>query len=119
MEIDNDGDKIEKPVAIKCFKITESSTQQKDILREAKIMKSLKHENIVEIYDYCEHPLLIIMEKMSQSLLSYLPSNQPNLSVENLLHFALDIAKVMLFVSFSCKFFFLILSLLYFRECTI
>lgn len=95
MEIDNDGDKIEKPVAIKCFKITESTGQQKDILREAKIMKSLKHENIVEIYDYCEHPLLIIMEKMSQSLLSYLPSNQPNLTVENLLHFALDIAKVM------------------------
>ncbi|KAL7041532.1 hypothetical protein ACKWTF_000809 [Chironomus riparius] len=98
MEIDNEGEKIEKPVAIKCFKITESNAQQKDILREAKIMKSLKHENIVEIYDYCDNPLLIIMEKMSQSLLSYLPSNQPNLVVENLLHFALDIAKGMYYL---------------------
>lgn len=65
MESFNQEETVETSVAIKCFKSFESNSQFKDFLREAKIMKTLQHENIVKIYEFYEDPLLIIMEYMS------------------------------------------------------
>lgn len=85
----------ETPVAIKLFRMIESDAQFRDFQREAKIMKTLEHENIVKIYGFREEPLLIIMEYMNfGSLLTYLSIHRPDLKVENLLHFAANIAKV-------------------------
>ncbi|CRK93974.1 CLUMA_CG007500, isoform A [Clunio marinus] len=89
----------EKPVAIKCFKPIESNDQFKEFQREASMMKTLSHENIVKIYNYREDPLLIIMEYMNcGSLLQYLSINRPDLKVENLLNFAANIAKGMIYL---------------------
>lgn len=85
----------ETPVAIKLFRQIESDSQFKDFQREAKIMKTLEHENIVKIYGFREDPLLIIMEYINYgSLLTYLSIHRPDLKVENLLDFASNIAKV-------------------------
>jgi serine/threonine protein kinase len=74
----------------------ESDVQYRDFLREAQIMRQLEHENIVKIYEFREDtPMLIIMEYVSQgSLQTYVSSNRPNLRVEDLLHFASNIANV-------------------------
>lgn len=86
----------ETPVAIKHFPQIESDALFRDFQREAKIMKTLEHDNIVKIYGFREDPLLIIMEFMNYgSLLTYLSINRPDLRVENLLNFAANIAKVM------------------------
>jgi Protein tyrosine and serine/threonine kinase len=85
----------ELPVAIKKFPTIISDSDFKDFQREAKIMKKLEHKNIVKIYEFCEEPLLIIMEYMSYgTILTYLSINRPNLTVENILHFASNIAEV-------------------------
>lgn len=85
----------ETAVAIKLFRTIESNALFRDFQREAKIMKTLEHENIVKIYGFREDPLLIIMEYMNYgSLLTYLSIHRPDLKVENLLHFAANIAKV-------------------------
>lgn len=91
MEYDDE----EMQVAIKLFRVIESNAQFRDFQREAKIMKTLQHENIVKICGFREDPLLIIMEYMNYgSLLTYLSIHRPDLKVENLLDFAADIAKV-------------------------
>lgn len=74
----------------------ESETQFKDFQREAKIMKTLKHENIVKIYGFLDDPkLLIIMEYMQHgSLLAYCAYARPNLTETHLLKFAKNIASV-------------------------
>lgn len=85
----------ERPVAIKLFRQIESDAQFRDFQREAKIMKTLEHENIVKIFGFREDPLLIIMEYINYgSLLTYLSIHRPDLKVENLLDFASNIAKV-------------------------
>lgn len=85
----------EQPVAIKRFRLIDSDAQFKDFQREAKIMKTLKHENIVKILAFRDEPLLIIMEFINHgSLLTYLSIHRPDLKVENLLSFAANIAKV-------------------------
>lgn len=85
----------ETPVAIKLFRSIASISQFKDFQREAKIMKTLNHANIVKIYGFMEDPLLIIMEFMNGgSLLTYLSIHRPDLRVESLLNFAANIAKV-------------------------
>ena len=85
----------ERPVAIKLFRTIESDSQFRDFQREAKIMKTLEHENIVRIYGFREDPLLIIMEYMDYgALLTYLSIHRPNLKVENLLGFAANITEV-------------------------
>lgn len=77
----------------------ESDAQFRDFQREAKIMKTLEHENIVKIYGFREEPLLIIMEYMNYgSLLTYLSIHRPDLKVENLLDFAANIAKVTILI---------------------
>jgi Janus kinase 2 len=102
----------EQPVAIKLFRMIESDAQFKDFQREAKIMRKLEHENIVKIYGFREDPLLIIMEYMNHgSLLTYLSIHRPDLRVENLLHFAADIAKVR--KNFACYFRTIKLNLLF------
>lgn len=90
----------ETPVAIKLFRMIESDAQFRDFQREAKIMKTLEHENIVKIYGFREEPLLIIMEYMKYgSLLTYLSIHRPDLKVENLLDFAANIAKVEILIN--------------------
>lgn len=89
----------ETPVAIKLFRMIESDALFRDFQREAKIMKTLEHENIVKIYGFREEPLLIIMEYMNYgSLLTYLSIHRPDLKVENLLDFAANIAKVKILI---------------------
>lgn len=88
-------DNSETQVALKMFRMIESDTQFRDFQREAKIMKTLRHENIVKIYGFVDDPkLLIIMEFLNGSLLSYLSYHRPNLTVDNLLNFAKNIASV-------------------------
>lgn len=90
----------ETQVAIKLFRMIESDAQFRDFQREAKIMKTLEHENIVKIYGFREEPLLIIMEYMNYgSLLTYLSIHRPDLKVENLLDFAANIAKVEILIN--------------------
>lgn len=84
----------ERQVAIKMFRSIESNAQFKDFQREARIMKTLKHENIVKIFGFHEEPLLIIVELMDCSLQTYVSIHRCDLTVENLLDFAANIAKV-------------------------
>ena len=88
----------EQQVAIKLFKTIESNQQFRDFQREAKIMQTLEHENIVRIYEYRDDPLLIIMEYINFGALSqYLSIQRPNLTEKHLLRFATNIAKVRVF----------------------
>lgn len=108
----------ETEVAIKMIPPIESDVQYRDFLREAQIMRQLEHENIVKIHEFREDtPMLIIMEYVSQgSLQTYVSSNRPNLRVEDLLHFASNIANVSISNSWFVTIFdFLTLS----RECDI
>ena len=88
----------ETQVALKMFRVMESDTQFKDFQREAKIMKTLDHENIVKIYGFLYDPKpMIIMEFIRDgSLLVYLSYHRPNLTVNHLLKFAKNIASVSL-----------------------
>ncbi|KAG5674979.1 hypothetical protein PVAND_004921 [Polypedilum vanderplanki] len=86
----------EEEVAIKCFKPIDSLNQAKDFLREVRMMKALNHENIVKIYDFHEDWLLIIMEYMSGgSLQEFVAIHRHELTVDDILQFALHIAKGM------------------------
>lgn len=82
------------------FRTIESPSQFKDFQREAKIMKKLEHENIVKIYGFREDPLLIIMEyinyKNCGTLQTFVSTSRSDLTVEKLLGFASNIAKVRL-----------------------
>lgn len=92
----NHNDDEEEEVAIKRFQTIDSKNQARDFLREAKIMKALNHENIVKIIDYNEDLLLIIMEYMAGgSLQEFVAIYRQRLTVDDLLHFALDISKGM------------------------
>lgn len=94
-----------REVAIKMFHTIESTSQFKDFQREAKIMKKLEHENIVKIYGFREEPLLIIMEyinyKNCGTLQTYVSTRRSDLTVEELLGFASNIAKVRLMLRAS------------------
>lgn len=89
-----------RQVAIKMFHTIESTSQFKDFQREARIMKNLEHENIVKIYGFREEPLLIIMEyinyKNCGTLQTYVSTRRSDLTVEELLGFASNIAMVRL-----------------------
>lgn len=88
-------DESETTVAMKLFCILPEPSDLRDFQREAKIMKNLRHENIVRIYGFTEQPLLIIMEYMINGcLLSYLSFKRPDLKEVNLLNFAKNIASV-------------------------
>jgi len=82
-------------VAIKMFRPIQPNAQFLDFQREANMMRTLKHENIVQIYGFMRHPTLIIMEFMNGgSMLNYVSIHKPDLCVENLLNFAAEIAAV-------------------------
>ncbi|KAF4796548.1 Tyrosine-protein kinase FRK [Turdus rufiventris] len=64
------------PVAIKTLK--PGSMDPKDFLREAQIMKNLRHPNLIQLYAVCtlEDPIYIITELMKHgSLLEYLKND--------------------------------------------
>ena len=88
-------DESETTVAMKLFCILPEPSDLRDFQREAKIMKNLRHENIVRIYGFTEQPLLIIMEYMTNGcLLSYLSFKRFDLKEVHLLNFAKNIASV-------------------------
>ena len=91
------------PVAIKLLNNNYESSDEssdklsdlRDFQREAKIMKNLRHDNIVRILGFTEQPLLIIMENMTNgSLLNYLKFKRFDLKEVHLLNFSKNIASV-------------------------
>lgn len=67
-----------------------------DLQRESRLLKQLRHDNIVKIIDISyEDPFLIVMELVDGSSLSLLlKTDAPNLTTKKLLFFSEEIAKV-------------------------
>lgn len=67
-----------------------------DLQRESKILKTLRHDNIVKIIDISyEDPFIIVMELVEGgSLCTLLKSEAPDLTTKKLLYFSKDIASV-------------------------
>nr|CAB3219662.1 tyrosine-protein kinase ABL1-like [Phallusia mammillata] len=86
-----------KVVAVKTFR--EDTTNTEEFLKEAAVMKSIKHPNLVQLLGVCtrEPPFYIVTEFMSQgNLLEYLrrcDKTETNHVV--LLHMSVQIAKAM------------------------
>lgn len=87
-------------VAIKCLK--KGSLETGDFLREAAVMKKIKHNKIVSLYAVCteKDPWCIIMEYMENgNLLNYLRNGEgANLKLPSLVNMAAQIADGMLFL---------------------
>lgn len=77
-----------------------SVTDRLDIEKEGKILKTLRHDNIVKIIDIItEEPFMIVMELIDGGSLSvHLKSKGPDLTVKKLLYFSRDIASVSNFI---------------------
>ena len=74
-----------------------------DFLREANLMKKLKHKNLVQLIGVCtrEAPLCIIMEFMEEgNLLDYLrdPEKRKDLDAPMLMYFAIQVASAMTYL---------------------
>ncbi|XP_072107719.1 tyrosine-protein kinase FRK [Mobula birostris] len=88
------------PVAIKTLKT--GMMAKEDFLREAQIMKSLRHPKLIQLYAVCtvEEPIYIITELMKNgSLLDYLHKNQKSsLTVTDLLEMSAQVAAGMAYL---------------------
>ena len=107
-------------VAIKKLKTSGTSPANlMDFEREITIMKSLNHENIVEILGVVTEPeISLVMEYLDHgSLQCYLKIHKESLTIPQLLKYALDVAKVINF--YLSKFKKKHNRLIMFRECTI
>lgn len=65
------------------YAVVSGSMDRKDFLREAQIMKNLRHPKLIQLYAVCtlEDPIFIITELMRHgSLLEYLKSKQMTLN---------------------------------------
>ncbi|KAF7271454.1 hypothetical protein GWI33_015675 [Rhynchophorus ferrugineus] len=84
-------------VAVKKLKSSSVSSCLEDFEREIKIMKTLKHPNIVEILGVLRDPeILLVMEFVQHgSLQSYLKINRETLQTKQLLKYASNIASGM------------------------
>lgn len=76
---------VESPVitSVLLHAVVSGSMDPKDFLREAQIMKNLRHPKLIQLYAVCtlEDPIYIITELMRYgSLLEYLKSKQMTLN---------------------------------------
>lgn len=82
-------------VAVKTLK-TGSSMAESDFLREATLMKELRHPNILQLYAMCtkEQPFYIITELMKHgSLLEYLRNGRGSLKLSQLISVAQQVTE--------------------------
>ena len=84
-------------VAVKTLK-TGSGMAESDFLREATLMKELRHPNILQLYAMCtkEQPLYIVMELMKHGcLLDYLRNERGSLKLSQLISMAQQVTEGM------------------------
>lgn len=86
-----------RTVAVKRVKSTVKELSAKDLQREIKIMKELRHPNIVEIIGLVdEDELFLVMEFVGMGALpAYLDANREGLTHSELIKFSCDIASAM------------------------
>ncbi|TNM94621.1 hypothetical protein fugu_017380 [Takifugu bimaculatus] len=88
------------PVAVKTLK--PGTMDPEDFLREAQIMKRLRHGKLIQLYAVCtlEDPIYIITELMKNgSLLDYLQKNkEPKLRISDQIEMAAQVASGMAFL---------------------
>ena len=87
-------------VAVKMLKIDSSMTES-DFLREATLMKELRHPNILQLYGICskKQPLYIIAELMKHgSLLEYLRNERGSLKLSQLISVGQQVAEGMAYL---------------------
>lgn len=75
---------------------------RRELLNEAKTMQQLRHENILEMLGVCfdgEVPMLVLPFMQNGDLLAYIRSEDNSPTVRDLLHFAIDIANGMAYLS--------------------
>ena len=87
-------------VAVKTLK-TGTSMAESDFLREATLMKELRHPNILQLYAMCtkEQPFYIITELMKHgSLLEYLRNERGLLKLSQLISMAQQVAEGMVYL---------------------
>ncbi|XP_015116546.1 tyrosine-protein kinase hopscotch [Diachasma alloeum] len=97
LERDNGKDTEPQQVAVKKLKTRALEADLRDFEREIEIMKTLKHQNVVEILGVISEPeVCLVMEFVKHgSLQSYLAIHRESLTHKRLLGFALDIATGM------------------------
>ncbi|KAG1925093.1 tyrosine-protein kinase SRK2 [Pimephales promelas] len=86
-------------VAVKTLK--PGTMDPKDFLREAQMMKKLRHPKLIQLYAVCtmEEPIYIITELMSNgSLLEYLQKNRGALQMSELIEMAAQVAAGMAYL---------------------
>ena len=93
--------KHQRKVAVKTLK--EETMEVDDFLREANVMKKLKHKNLVQLIGVCtrEAPFYIITEFMEGgNLLEYLrdPEKNKDLDALMLMYFATQVASAMMYL---------------------
>ncbi len=90
---------VEKEKCFLCF--VAGTTDPRDFLAEAQIMKRLKHQRLIQLYAVCttEEPIYIITELMRNgSLLDYLHGKGRNLKLPHLIDMAAQIASGMAYL---------------------
>ena len=90
------GKNLKMPVAIKVLSEGSTSSQNAELLDEARIMASVNHPYCVRLTAICmTSPIQLITPLMPfGSLLDYLRKNKNNIGSKNLLNWALQISKV-------------------------
>ena len=78
-----------------------NSTEASDFLKEAALMKKLRHQNLIQLYGVCtkEEPIYIITELMKHgSLLEYLRGDGRSLKLPKLINMGAQIASGMAYL---------------------
>ena len=86
-------------VAVKTRK--QNSTEASDFLKEAALMKKLRHQNLIQLYGVCtkEEPIYIITELMKHgSLLEYLRGDGRSLKLPQLINMGAQVASGMAYL---------------------
>ncbi|KAM3963253.1 tyrosine-protein kinase hopscotch [Aphomia sociella] len=100
---ENDDNGSQNVVAVKKLTPQKSNgSSYADFQNELKIMKRLKHDNIVKIlgYSWDDETVFIVMEYLEQSSLNnYIKFQRDKLSISHLLKYATDIATGMEYIS--------------------
>ncbi|XP_051879256.1 tyrosine-protein kinase SRK2-like isoform X2 [Pristis pectinata] len=91
------------PVAIKMLKA--DNTDSSNFLKEAQIMKSFKHQNLITLYAVCTRtqPFFIVIEMMKHGdLLNYLRKSEGCFTTVQLINMAVQIAAGMSYLESNC-----------------
>lgn len=101
-----EGENVRIPVAIKVLQEGTSTSQNKELLQEARVMASVEHPCCVRILAVCMAAQLMLVTQLLPlgCLLDYIRKNKCNIGSKALLNWTYQIAKVNHYINFIIDF---------------